>query len=252
VIAFSGGIGSFMTAKLVVGAHGPDDVTLLFADTLGEDEDLYRFNDDVAATLGVPVTRVADGRTIWEVFRDDRFLGNARLANCSKFLKQKPSRAWLDANCDPSDTTVYVGIDWTEIHRLPAIRAGHDPYPVEAPLTEPPYYSKTDMMDAARGLGIDPPRLYAQGYVHNNCAGACVRAGQAQWRLLAETNPDLYAYTAAREQELRDHLGKDVAILRDRTGGVSRPMTLLQFADRESFDVDDWGGCGCYVTASSP
>ncbi|MGW5731036.1 hypothetical protein [Nocardia beijingensis] len=45
-------------------------------------------------------------------------------------------------------------------------------------------------------------------------------------------------------------LGKDVAILRDRTDGTSKPLPLTVFRQRieqqpDLFDVDDWGACGC-------
>src|SRR3954470_19480961 len=154
VVMFSGGLGSWLTAKRVAAKHGTDQLTLLFADVkgnsasphVGEDEDTYRFIREAAADVGAELVPVADGRDIWQVFHDDRFLGNTRLANCSKFLKQKPCRDWLDANCDPTETTVYVGIDWSETHRLPAIEAGWAPYRVNAPMTEVPLLDRDDML----------------------------------------------------------------------------------------------------------
>lgn len=257
---FSGGIGSWMTAKRVVDRHGPDDVVLLFADVkghsasphLGEDEDTYRFIREAAGQLRAPLVTVLDGRSIWQVFHDDRFLGNTRLANCSKFLKQKPCRSWLDEHCD-SDTTVYVGIDWSEIHRLPVIQKSYLPYRAEAPMTEPPYMDKRQMLDACRADGIEPPRLYRKNYPHNNCGGFCVRAGQAQFRLLLTENRERYLFHEGEEQKLRDHLGKDVSILRDRRGGSVTPLTLRGFRERieggqtSLFDEFDFGGCGCFV-----
>src|SRR5690348_12113868 len=50
VVMFSGGVGSFAAADRVVRQHGRD-VTLLFADTLIEDADLYRFLVEGAAFL---------------------------------------------------------------------------------------------------------------------------------------------------------------------------------------------------------
>lgn len=132
VVMFSGGLGSWATAKRVAEQHGTSDLVLLFADVkgqatsphIGEDEDTYRFIHEAAENVGAPLVIVKDGRDIWQVFKDDRFLGNTRLANCSKFLKQKPCRDWLRDNTDPADARVYVGIDWTETHRLPAIERG--------------------------------------------------------------------------------------------------------------------------------
>ncbi len=52
------------------------------------------------------------------------------------------------------------------------------------------------------------------------------------------------------EKLLREELG-DVAILRDRTGGVTRPLTLAELEERIKADpqkeFDDWGGCGCFA-----
>lgn len=151
IVMFSSGIGSWATAKRVAQQHGTTNLTLLFADVkgdnpnphIGEDEDNYRFIHDAAANIGAELVTVKDGRDIWQVFKDDRFLGNSRLANCSKYLKQIPCRKWLDDNCDPDDTTVYVGIDWTETHRVPAIVNAYLPFTAQAPMTEPPYPTGT-------------------------------------------------------------------------------------------------------------
>jgi hypothetical protein len=261
---FSGGLGSWLAARRVADQHGTDATTLLFADVkgrsdsphVGEDEDTYRFIREAAADVGAELVTVTEGRDIWQVFHDNRFLGNSRLANCSKFLKQQPCRDWLDANCDPEQTRVYVGIDWSEVHRLPAIERSYRPYVAEAPLTEPPYLDRGDMIAACEAAGIEVPRLYRAGFAHNNCGGFCVRAGQAQMELLLREHPDRYAYHEAREQELRAHLNADVAVLRDRAGGKSTPLTLRRFRERiedqpDLFDALDVGGCGCFVDADA-
>lgn len=259
VVMFSGGLGSWLTARRVVDAHGPDEVVLLFADVgsgrsphAGEDEDTYRFIVEAAADVGAELVTVTDGRDIWQVFHDDRFLGNSRLANCSKLLKQRPCRAWLEEHRDPDDTTVYVGIDWTETHRLPAIEAGWAPYPVEAPMTNPPYLDRAHMLAACQAAGLEVPRLYRAGFAHNNCGGFCVRSGQAQMELLLREHPDRYAFHEAEEQRLREDLGKDVAVLRDRSGPATTPLTLRAFRERieeqpSMFDPLDIGGCGCFT-----
>lgn len=118
IVMFSGGVGSWAAAKRVAKEHGTGAMTLLFADTLIEDVDLYRFLDQAAANVGAPLVRIADGRTPWDVFRDERFLGNARVGLCSRILKQQQVDAWLDVHCVPGKTIVYVGLDWMEGHRL--------------------------------------------------------------------------------------------------------------------------------------
>lgn len=264
VVMFSSGAGSWAAARRVADQHGTRDLYLVFGDVkgdndhphTGEDADNYRFLREAAADIGGVLVWLKEGRDIWEVFHDDRFLGNTRLANCSKFLKQRPARRWLEANCDPGDTTVYVGIDWTEIHRMTAVEKNYAPYRVAAPLCDPPYTGKNEVLAELRARGIEPPRLYDLGFAHANCGGFCVRGGQGHFRHLLEVFPERYAYHEEQEQALREYLGKDVAILRDRRGGKVRPMTLREFrhrlqGDPGSIDPDDLmdiGGCGCFVS----
>lgn len=251
IIMYSGGTGSWATAKLITEKYGKENVVLVFADTLIEDEDLYRFVNETAAKLDVELVHLKDGRDVWEVFKDDRFLGNSRLANCSKFLKQKPSREWLEANYKPDECIVYVGIDWSETHRLPAIEKGYLPYTAKAPLTEPPYLDKAQVLAMLEADGIKPPRLYAMGFAHNNCGGFCVRAGQAQFKKLLEHFPERFDYHAQKEQELREYLDKDVTILRYQEDKKKYLLPLVDLKKKVqsncAIDEDDWGGCGCFI-----
>ncbi|MET9119968.1 hypothetical protein [Streptomyces sp. NPDC004528] len=260
VVMFSSGAGSWAAARRVADQHGTEDLHLVFSDVkgdnpsphAGEDQDNYRFLRQAAWDIGAPLVWLNEGRDVWKVFEDNRFLGNTRLANCSKFLKQQPARAWLEENCDPADTTVYVGIDWSESHRLPAIERGYAPYKALAPLCDPPYLDKDDILEDLRQRGIKPPRLYEMGFAHANCGGFCVRSGQAQFKRLLEKMPERYAYHEQKEQNLRTFLGKDIAILRNRKGGTTKPLTLREFreqlqADQINVDPYDIGGCGCFV-----
>lgn len=255
VVSFSGGIGSWSATKRVVEKHGPSDVVLLFADTLMEDEDTYRFLRDATANIGIPLTTVSDGRTPWEVFFDVRYLGNSRIDPCSKILKRELLAKWFDANCNPETDVMYLGIDWSEIHRLYNTREARPDRRWEAPMCERPYLSKEQMNQWAEREGIKRQRLYDMGFPHANCGGFCVKAGIAHFLNLLKTMPERYAFHEQKEQEIRERLGKNVTILRDRTGGKSRPMTLQELRERqEAKDCqlelfsDEWGGCGCALT----
>ncbi|GAA4470911.1 hypothetical protein [Phytohabitans houttuyneae] len=61
----------------------------------------------------------------------------------------------------------------------------------------------------------------------------CVRAGQKHRLHLLQVFPDRYAQAEEQERQLRAALG-DVAILRDRRGGVSRPLTLSELRRRHT------------------
>jgi hypothetical protein len=249
---FSGGIGSWAAARRIVDEHGPENVLCLFTDVLGEDEDTYRFIDDAIADLGCEYVRLADGRDIWQVFKDRRFLGNSRQANCSAELKQRPAHAWVRANYAPETDVIIIGIDWTETHRMPAVVRAYAPYRVEFPMTQQPYMGKAEMIGWAIERGLKPPRLYSMGFAHNNCGGGCVRAGQAQFAHLHRVMPERFAEWEANEADVAAYLGKDVAILSEVVNGEKRllPLTVLRQrieSQPSLLDADDFGGCGCFV-----
>lgn len=247
VVLFSGGIASWLTARRVVERGEP--TTLLFTDTLTEDEDLYEFLRVAAADVGAPLVRLAEGRDIWQVFRDERFLGNSRADPCSRVLKREMSRRWIEANCVQTETTIHIGYDWTEIHRLDRARRAWAPWRIEAPLTDPPYILRSEMIAEAEARGLPVPRLYRLGLSHNNCGGGCVKAGSGHFAHLLRVFPARYAEWEANEQAIRDELG-DVSILRDRADGETKRLTLrdLRLRIEAGLSVDLWdvGGCACF------
>jgi hypothetical protein len=250
IIMTSGGVTSWAAGKRIAAQHGTDGMTLLFADTRMEDEDLYRFLPEAAANIGAPLTTIADGRDVWQVFFDERYLGNSRADPCSKILKRELMRRWVTEHCDPADTTIVLGLDWTEGARLETSRARWAPWTVRFPLNERPYRFKAQWLDQLEAEGIRPPRLYGMGFEHNNCGGFCVKAGQGSFIKLLEAMPERYAYHERREQKIREFLGKDVAILKHRSGPKEgRPLTLQELRERRQAglpcDLFDLGGCGC-------
>jgi len=282
-----------MTAKRVVAAHGAENVICLFTDTLIEDEDLYRFliettqyiygidqRDLIAKCAYIPpvshdtmparkafltelAAKVSErnpnfvwincGKDPWEIFHDVRFLGNSRLAQCSHKIKQDLSRKYIEANFKPEEVTLYLGIDWTEEHRTKAPVKNWAPYTVQFPMCEEPLLTKIDAIKLLESVRIEVPRLYGMNFAHNNCGGFCVRAGQGHFVNLLEKNPARYRYHEEKEQEMRDYLGKDVAMLRRTRNKVKIPLTLRMLREEveanktEQIDMFDIGGCGCFV-----
>lgn len=89
VVNFSFGEGSWAAAKVLAKEVGVENMILLFADTLWEDEETYKWGEDAAANVGAKLVRIADGRNPLQVFRDERYLGNSRADPCSKILKRE-------------------------------------------------------------------------------------------------------------------------------------------------------------------
>jgi 3'-phosphoadenosine 5'-phosphosulfate sulfotransferase (PAPS reductase)/FAD synthetase len=253
IVFYSGGIGSWMTAKRVIEKEGKENVVLLFTDTMIEDEDLYRFIDETVVEMGAEIYKIADGRTPWEVFKDVKWIGNSRVAQCSHKLKQDTAEKWIKANFKPEECILYLGIDWTEEHRTASPKRNWAPYTVEFPMCDEPYVTKDEMLAELEKLGIEIPRLYKMGFSHNNCGGFCVRAGQGHFINLLKTMPERYAHHEEQEQKMREYLGKDVSILRRQRKGVKEYITLKQLREEweakntENIDLTDIGGCGCFV-----
>lgn len=79
-------------------------------------------------------------------------------------------------------------------------------------------------------------------------------AAQSMWcfgglRMFMRYAPE---FTAAGWKLSHDAVGKDVSILRDRTGGTTKPLTLAALRQRieeqpDQLDLFDEGGCGCFT-----
>lgn len=284
-VAFvSGGKSSWAAAKRVAETHGTDNLTLVFSDTLIEDSDLYRFliegvnnilgegpdwdatvppveDDGAEAIRKELLPRLAakhttarfrwliEGRDIWEVFKDVKFLANHRIDPCSRILKRELQDKWLAANCDPETTLAAYGFDWTEGHRMKRMSDRKDKWQRWAPLLEAPMLTSHQIQAWLAKEGIQEPALYALGFQHNNCGGGCVKAGQATWATLLRELPKRYEWWERHEEQMRQQLG-DVAIMTDRRGGKRVVMTLRTFRERlqagGQYDMLDWGVCGCY------
>ncbi len=250
VVSYSGGIGSFVAAERLMQTVPKDDITLVFCDTLIEDDDLYRFLYEGAEKLGLDLVELVDGRNPWEVFRDVKLQGDSKIAPCSKFLKRIPMDKYLRTLPEPP--VLVLGIDYSEIERLARAQKNNSAYTVIAPLCDKPYLSHAARLEVLKKYKIDPPRLYAMGFPHNNCGGFCVRSGLSQMTLLKKRFPERFEWHKQQQKKLvEDNPGvKALAtpFLRKTINGKQEYLTLEEF-EKNHFDQDqyDFGGCGCFI-----
>lgn len=308
--SISGGGGSWLSAKVDIGQNPDLEHRFIFADTLYEDADGYRFLIEGVANLldrrlnwslpsaadfpdyrvdpAVPIeeyqgnpewraflaqlredaTRalpeliwIVEGRDPWEVFRDERLLGSNGFDPCSKILKRRELERWRKANCDPATDAFTVGIGPDEAHRFDDGKGG-GLYPRMAAQGWTYLAPLIGTIEGAIGplvylekAGIDRPRLYRMGYMHNNCGGFCCKAGHAHYRNRLRVHPDRFAYDKLMEQKMRDFLGANVSMMRTTAGGKGKQVfTLAELEElvQRSPEIDfDWlpgeSGCGCMI-----
>lgn len=284
-VNFSGGLGSWAASKLAVEQYGRENVTLVFSDTLIEDDDLYRFLPQAVANVfgwaaseklrliseNIPsvddmterkyrlatlrattmehfyhqskhhIVWLADGRTPFEIYRDERFLGNSRVDPCSKILKRELLDKWFDANCPRPTTRRVVGLGQWERHRFEGdgkkkrgLRSAlaERGWTCEAPLIyASPEIGRYDLPKWAEREGLTPTRAYDDGFSHDNCGAQCCKGGQEHWLRVYRHRRDRFDNAERQENGLREMLG-DVSMMKETKRGVKFPLPLTEFRRR--------------------
>lgn len=228
IVSLSSGNASAVAGELALTAYGRERVEFVFADTLIEHDDNYRFLRDLEARWGVQITRLTDGRDPYAVAEDEGIIPNDMLATCSYELKVKPMQDYIKRlQADGIHVIVAIGFDHKDARprankvdgRLPEPRkrwAGRGVivwYPLleTAPMR---YYKRGAspvVFDAAlvvRGWGIKSPVMYEQGYSHANCAGTCVKQGLRDWRRTLIHNKGMFERVEVWESGMRDFIAQ--------------------------------------------
>lgn len=248
IISYSGGLASFFEAKLSIEKYGKENIELVFCDTKTEDEDLYRFLDDTEIHLGLPITKLVEGRDIWQVAFDRNYMFNSQLAECSLKLKIEMFQGYI-TKYNMEDIVVHIGYDYTEVHRFERTKP-HYKCRIESLIMETSL-TKGTMKDELCKMGIILPALYREGFSHNNCGGFCFRAGIGHFKQLYLKRPKTYDYHMNKELELQKQLGKPNTVLKRYGGAYSLyklKQDFIRYGTQLSFDEElDIGGCNCFL-----
>lgn len=306
LVLYSGGMGSFLTANLIKEKFPHKKIKLYFNDTLMESDGLYNFLLDtlnyfwpvscysyLKAIAGkIPqINREGerkqyllrygnllssnysnfvydpDGRNIWEVFDDVRFIGNSQFDPCSNILKRQRSQAYV-SSLNPETWDIAIGIDYTEIHRWERAVPNWKPFDLIAPLIEFELDKHEEEERVLEKSGIKRSSAYERGFGHDNCGGFCVKAGLGHFKLLLEKDREKYLYHEKKEAEAICKIGRH-PFLRKAVKGTRYYLTMKEyrvyletgnlyvdgalvlgtdeFDENAEFDVIDFGGCGCAI-----
>jgi len=93
IVQFSGGAASAYVAWLVVQEFGAENTVLLFHDTKAEHPDADRFRKQVSEFVGVKITDVSDGRSLWEIIEDRKCLPSFHIPFCSEVLNRNRQKS---------------------------------------------------------------------------------------------------------------------------------------------------------------
>lgn len=221
VASVSSGASSAIAADMILQKFPAESVDLIFADTLHEDVDNYRFLDDLEKRWKRKITRLIDGRTPEQVWDDRGLIPNDQICPCTFELKLKLIIDYVKNLQDQGYRVVMVvGYSAKDLQRR-SPKAKNYPdwvnelYPGRMLATTMNWAAKnvmviyparnvTDVKHVVETVwGIKLPRMYGMDFLSANCSGDCPKGGVKHWINVLEKFPDVFERRAAWERKKR-------------------------------------------------
>ena len=209
IVSVSSGASSAVCAKRVIDRYGRENVHLVFADTLIEDTDNYRFLVDIKKFFGGAILRLSEGRSPYDLFEDENIIPNNMFAPCTIKLKTELIELYAKSLIPDFDVTMHIGFDYKDKRPRPNKPNGRLDTPIERwnkigveveyPLLWQPV--EYNPLKTLFEMGIEPPDMYSKGYSHANCGGMCVKQGIGDWRRTLIHYPERFAQVEAWEKK---------------------------------------------------
>ncbi len=177
-------------------AEGPCEI--VYAEVREEHEDNQRFLEDVERWIGQRVRKLGNDkyeRSIYEVFRRERYLVGIQGAPCTRALK----RNVMDEFAGADDLRV-LGYTVEEEDRVQDFHEHFPDFKLRCPLIERGL-TKSDCLAMVEHAGIRLPAMYLLGYNNNNCVG-CVKGGMGYWNKIRRDFPAVFQRMALTERQI--------------------------------------------------
>lgn len=244
VVGFSGGVTSAWCAGWALQNFPREEVVLLWHDTKEEDEDTYRFKDQMAAALGMPITERSDGRSVTEVARDEGKLPNDMSAFCSRILKQEQGNKYIcDLQQEGYDEIIrvigYSAMEPSRVQFATALGWKQSSFFCNVYPRFPLIETKTTKQQCWDWcnctMGVTPPRMY-EWSDHANCPG-CFRGGKDYWLAVKRNMPEVFERRKALEEEFGFTIINGCSLVQLETDGLKRKVNR-----KEKITI---GSCEC-------
>lgn len=189
-----------------------------------EHEDNGRFKEDCESWFDQEIIVLGNdkyNRSIYEVFKQEKYLVGPDGARCTAELKKK-----VRYDFQHFDDVLVFGYTVDEEDRALRIMAENFdtkllPVVADAKLTH------ADCLSMIKRVGIELPEMYKLGYRNNNCVG-CVKGGMGYWNKIRKDFPDVFERMASVEQDMNNTvLRKKVKMNDGCTKSIPLPLCEL-------------------------
>ena len=206
IVSVSSGAPSALLAIKVIEKYGKDNVLCVFADTLVEHPDNYRFLYDLRKS-GIDILFTMFGKTPEQLQLEQRTIFTNFLAPCTRILKLEPIRKLVQTLQSLGyECHMHIGYTVEDKRRIAKtknawIRNGVIPHFI---LFDESYVRHTVYAELTE-LGFDLPETYKKRFPNANCiaGGGCVRGGKAYMQRMLIHYPEYYDKAEKMELTVR-------------------------------------------------
>lgn len=166
-----------------------------------EDPDNRRFAQDVAAWLDQPLIEWTNpdfpSASAVDVWSARKAMSFPRGAPCTIELKKRARQHYEKHHRVDWHVLGFTADERRRFERFVLTERDNVlPVLIDAGL------SKQDCMDRLLAAGIEPPRVYAEGYPNANCIGCVKATSPTYWNLVRRTRPEVFEDRARQSREL--------------------------------------------------
>jgi 3'-phosphoadenosine 5'-phosphosulfate sulfotransferase (PAPS reductase)/FAD synthetase len=210
IVLFSGGASSSYTAYLVLKKVKRKDIVLLHTPTYSEHPEADRFRKDVSNFLNIPITVQADGRDIWRLINDYKYIPSQFMPFCTQQFKINQSEKFFNSLKEKFIQYIGYGVDeWKRVQRTYTRNLTKGRI-VKFPVYESGLNDSEIKKIIQDDWGIKLPSVYKY-LKHNNCI-PCFKAGKSEWKNFYLHYPEQYKKAIEAEKLTGYTVFKDMSL----------------------------------------